>query len=193
MIHELSDLLAEEGERRVGDHDVRLLEQFDAIGAAEVAASREGCAGVWVPLQKELDVFDADRAVSVEIRHFFDLDGDRLRLLSLASVLIVLTERELCAGNWGAVVAGGDELFQPELIEVGSEVFEEVAFKRVVAVTVDDLAAEGVRIELEVGLDFFLDVNVLGVELVLLGRLRGAQALIQRFDFHGAIVFLGFF
>ena len=32
----MSDVLLEEGERRVGDHDVRLLEQLDALGATEV-------------------------------------------------------------------------------------------------------------------------------------------------------------
>ena len=126
-----------------------------------------------VLLQEELDVFDAGRAVSVDILHFLDLDGDRLGLLALAIALVVLTERELCAGDGGAVVAGGDELLQAELVEVGGEVLEEVALEGVVAVAVDDLAAEGVGVELEVGLDLFLDVDVLGVELVLLGRLRG--------------------
>lgn len=53
----------------------------------------------------------------------------------------------------------------------------------VVAVAVDDLAAEGVGVELEVGLDLFLDVNVLGVKLVLLGRLGGGQASVQRLAF----------
>ena len=63
---------------------------------------------MWVPLQEELDVFDAGRAVSVEIRHFLDLNGDRLGLLAIAVVLVVLTERELCAGDGGAIVASGD-------------------------------------------------------------------------------------
>ena len=145
-----------------------------------------------VLLQEELDVFDASRAVSVDILHFLDLDGDRLGLLALAIALVVLTERELCAGDWGAVVAGGDELFEAELVEVGGEVLEEVALEGVVAVAVDDLAAEGVGVEFEVGLDLFLDVNVLGVELVLLGRLCGGQISIHRLAFHGAIGFLGF-
>jgi hypothetical protein len=60
-------------------------------------------------------------------------------------------------------------------------ILEEVALEGVVAVAVDDFAAEGVWIELEVGLYFFLDVNILGVELVLLGRLGGVQAAIERF------------
>ncbi len=59
------------------------------------------------------------------------------------------------------------------------EVFKEVAFEGVVAVTVDNLAAEGVFVELQIGLNLFLDVDVLGVKLVLLGRLRGAEPLIH--------------
>ncbi len=147
VLHELGNILLEEGEGRVGDHDVRLLEQLDALGAAEVAAFREGCAGVGVLLEEELDVFDAGRTVSGDILHFLDLDGDRLGLLALAIALIVLTERKLCAGDWGAVVAGGYQFFQPELVEVGGEVLEEVALEGVVTVAVDDLAAEGVGVE----------------------------------------------
>ncbi len=192
VLCKLSNVLLEKRERRVADHYVRLLEQFDALGAAEVAASRETCAVVGVPLKEEFEIFDAGRAVSVEIRHFLDLDGNRHRLLAIAIALGVLTERELCAGDRGAIVAGGDEFFQSELVEIGGEVLEEVALEGVVAVAVDDLVAEGVGIELKVGLDFFLDVYVLGVELVLLGRLRGAQALVQRFAFHCAVVFLWF-
>ena len=104
-------------------------------------------------------------------------DGERLGLLALAIPLVVLREQGELAGDGGAVVAGGDELFEAELVEVGGEVLEEVALEGVVAVAVDDLAAEGVGVELEVGLDLFLDVDVLGVELVLLGRLRGAAGL----------------
>src|SRR5690606_19946543 len=59
-----------------------------------------------------------------------------------------------------------NELLEAELVEVGGEVLEEVALEGVVAVTVDDLVAEGVGVELEVGFDFLLDIDVLGVELV---------------------------
>ena len=125
----------------------------------------------------------AGRAVSVEILHFLNLDGDRFGPLPLAIALVVLIERELCARDGGAVVAGSDELFEAELVEVGGEVLEEIALEGVVAVAVHDLAAEGVRVELEVGLDLFLDVDILGVELVLFGRLRGAQISIHRLAF----------
>ena len=97
--------------------------------------------------------------------------------------LDILIERELCAGDGGTIVAGGDELLEAEPVKVGGEVFKEVAFEGVVAVTVDNLAAEGVFVELQIGLDLFLDVDVLGVKLVLLGRLRGAEPLIHWFAF----------
>ena len=176
VVHELRDVFAEEGEGRVGDHNVRLLQQPHALGAAEVTAPGEACARVGVLLQEQLDVFDAGSAISVDILHFLDLDGDRLGLLALAIPLVVLTERELSPGDRGTVVAGGDELLEAELVEVGGEVLEEIALERVVAIAVDYLAAEGVGVKLQVSLDLFLDVHVLGVELVLLGRLRGVQA-----------------
>jgi hypothetical protein len=124
----------------------------------------------------------ADVALStlrrLRVRDLVEDDGERLGLLALAIPLVVFREQGALAGDGGAVVAGGDELFQPELIEVGSEVLEEVALEGVVAVAVDDLATEGIGVELKVGLDFFLYVNVLSVELVLLRRLRGVQASI---------------
>lgn len=82
-------------------------------------------------------------------------------------------------GKGRVVVAGADEPFEAELVDVSGEVLEEVAPKRVVAVAVDGLLAEGVVIVFEVGFDFLLDFDVLGVELVLLGGLGGAQASIQ--------------
>ena len=53
------------------------------------------CAGVGglVPLQEELDVVDAGRAVSVLIFHIVDLDGERLGLLALAIALVVFREQ----------------------------------------------------------------------------------------------------
>ncbi len=109
--------------------------------------------------------------------------------MALAVALVVLTERELCAGDRGPVVAGGDELFEAERVELGGEVFKEVALERIVAIALHDLAPEGVGVELQIGLDLFLDVDVLGVELVLLGRLGGVQASVQR----PAILALGYF
>src|SRR5262249_24027143 len=94
---------------------------------------------------------------------------------------------ELCAGDGGTIVAGGDELFEADLVEVGGEVLEEIALEGVVAVAVGDLTAEGVGVELQVGLDLLLDVAVLVVELVLLGRFRGAQASVHRLRRHSDV------
>jgi hypothetical protein len=192
VFHELGDVLAEEREGRVGDNYIRLFQELDALRAAKVASFRKACAGVGVPLQEKLDVFDADRAVSVDILHFLNLDRNRLGFLAFAIALIVLRERELFAGDWGTVIAGGDEPFEAEAVKIGGKVFKKVALEGIVAVAVDDLAAEGVGIEFEVGLDLFLDIKVLSLELVFLGRLRCAEIAIHRLIFHSAISFLWF-
>jgi len=179
VFHKQGDVFTEEGEGRIGDYDVGLFQKRDALSAAEVSAFGEARAAVRGLLQEDLDIIYTGRAVSVDILHVFDLDGDRLGLLALTIVLVVLEERELFAGNWGAVVTGGDELFQTKSVEVGCEVFEEVAFEGVVAITVDDLTAKGVPVELQISLNLFLDVNVLSVELILLGRLRGTEISIH--------------
>ena len=87
MLHELGDVLVKEGEGRVGDDDVRLFQERDALGAAEVAA------GVLVVAFKAIRValFASgrarrrcrSRAVSVLIFHLVDLDGERLGLWRL--------------------------------------------------------------------------------------------------------------
>ena len=149
-------------------------QERDALGAAEVAAGvlvecrSSAIRAALFRLRKSSTSVDVRRAVSVLVFHMVEDDGERLGLLALAIPLVVFREQGALARDGGAVVAGGDELFQAELVEVGGEVFEEVALEGVVAVAVDDLAAEGVGVELEVGLDLFLDVDVLSVELVLL-------------------------
>ena len=191
MLYELGYIFPEEGKGWVGDHNVRLLEQLDAFGAAEVAASREPRAAVRVSLQEELYIFDSGSAVFVDIPHFLDLDGNSLGLLALAIALVVLSKRKLCAGDGGTVVAGADKFFEAELVKVGCKVLEEIALEGIVAVAVDNLATEGVGVAFEISLDLFLDVGVLCIELVLLGRPRGTQASVQRLAFQSGIGFLG--
>ena len=191
MLHELSYIFLEKGEGRICDDDIRLLEQLNALGAAEVASGvfgvrPQGHPSSLIPLEEKLDVGHVRSAVTVLVVHMVDDDGERLGLLSLAVALVVFREQGALAGDGGAVVAGGNELLDAELVEVGGEVLEEVALEGVVAVAIDDLAAEGVGVELQVGFNLFLDVNILGVELVLLGRLRGVQASIQRLVLHVA-------
>ena len=62
MLYELSDVLLEKGEWRVGGHDVRLFKERDALRAAEVAAFREGRAivGVALILGKEVKTWVAN-------------------------------------------------------------------------------------------------------------------------------------
>jgi len=105
-------------------------------------------------------------------------DGQGLGLLPPTVAFVVFREQRHLPGDGGAVVAGGDELLEAELVEVGGEVLEEIALEWVVAVAIDDLAAEGFGVEFEVGLHLLLDVNVLGIELILLSRLSGMQASI---------------
>jgi hypothetical protein len=90
-------------------------------------------------------------------------------------------------------LAGGDQLFEAELVEVGGEVLEEIALERIIAVAIDHLVAEGVGIKVQVSLDLLLDVDVLRVELVLLGRPCCAEALIHRPSLGRAAGVTGFF
>ena len=188
VLHELRYVLTEQRERRVGDDDVGFLEERDALGAAEVApgvsvVALERFAGGLVALEEYLDVGHVRRAVAVLVLDVVEDDGQRLGLLPLAVALVVFRKQRHLSRNGRSVVAGGDELLHAELVEVGGEVLEEVALEGVIAVAVDDLVVEGIRIELEVSFDLVLDVDVLGVELVLLRGLGGAQASIHWFVF----------
>lgn len=101
VLHQLGYVLAEEGKRRVGDHDVSLFQECDALVAAEVAAFGETCAVVGGPLQEQLDVFDTGRAVFVDILHFLDLDGNCLGLLALTIALEIIIESEFVCRRLG--------------------------------------------------------------------------------------------
>ena len=97
MFHELSDVFSEEGKGRVGNHDVRLLEQLDALGTAEVAAgvlvvSFQGFPGGLVALEEKLNVVYVRCAVAVLVFHIVEGDGERHGLLTLAIPLIVFRE-----------------------------------------------------------------------------------------------------
>ena len=72
------------------------------------------------------------------------------------------------------LVAGGDELLQPELLEVVREVVEEVADARVVTVAVDDLALEVLLCSASAR----ARCRRLRVELIFLGHPRTDEAAI---------------
>ena len=42
MLDEMGDVFAEEGERRIGDYDVRLLQKLDTLTGAKVPVSLQG-------------------------------------------------------------------------------------------------------------------------------------------------------
>jgi hypothetical protein len=71
-----------------------------------------------------------------------------------------------------ALIAGGYEPLELQLLKVVREVVEEVADERVVAVAEDGLALEMSGIVTQ----FLLDVRELGIKLILFYSLRGAKA-----------------
>ena len=74
VLDELGDVFAEEGERRVGDDDVGLLEEFDAFGGAEVAVAFKAREHVLVVLDEPFHVGEVDAPVAVRVRHLVDDD-----------------------------------------------------------------------------------------------------------------------
>ena len=138
------------------------MQQRDAPRAAEVAAGvlvipNPRLPGGLVALEEKLDVGYVGRAVAVLVIHPVEDDGQRLGLAPPPVARVVLREQRHLPGDGRAVIAGGDQLPETQLVEVGGEVLEEVALERVVAIAVDDLIAKGVGVELQVGLDLFLD------------------------------------
>ena len=98
VFHKLGDVLAEEGEGRVGDNDVRLFQKRDALGAAEIATGVlvicfQGYPGGLVSLEEKFDVGHVRSAVAVLVFHMVEGDGERLGLLALAIPLIVFREQ----------------------------------------------------------------------------------------------------
>ena len=109
---------------------------------------------------EQADVGHARRVVVVLVGHVIDDDGDGFGLLPLAVARGVFIEQRHLPGDGEAVVAGADKVLEAELVEVGGEVLEDVTLEWIVAVAVDGFCAEGVGIELEVGFDFLLDVDI---------------------------------
>ena len=147
ILHQLRYRLAEERERRVGHHDVRLLEQFDALGAAEVAVAPQGA---------DADLFGIGHTVGVAVAQVFQPNG----------LLVVVAAEEV---GVLVLVASGDEAFQAQLLEAVGKVAEEVAGARVVAVAEDGLPSEVFTVMTE----FVLDVGQLSVEFVFLSLVGG--------------------
>lgn len=115
-----------------------------------------------------LDVGQIDSAVAVCVRDLGDLYLVGLRLGCTLGHSLHIKQGELFASDRAAGVAGGDELLQAKMVEVHGEELEEVGLVGVVAVAEHHLAAELVPVVPELG----LDVDQLGVELVVLGPVR---------------------
>jgi len=125
-LHQLRDIFAEERERRVRDDDVRLHQQFDAFGRAEVA----------VTLQLvDADLLRIGNAVAVLVAVVDERDR------ALAVVLRKEVRRLV-------LVARRDEALQPQRLELEGEVVEEVGDARIVAVAQDRLATFSVGLRM---------------------------------------------
>lgn len=98
---------------------------------------------------------------------------------ALVIPLVVFREQSELTCNGRATIAGGDEFFEAELVEVGSEILKEFALEGVITIAVNNLAPKCIRVKFQVGLDLSLNITVLGVELVVLSRPGGSGSLIQ--------------
>lgn len=176
IIHQRRHVFPEQAERRIGHDDVGLVEQLQAFLGPEVA--RAVCAVamqlgqlVLARVQQVPDVVHIQPSVAGGVAE--DVDDGLVRPAVSSRILVhVIVEQGwlvLAAGDGGARVAGGDELLQPEGVEVQCEVLEEVRLERVVAVAQDDLAFEMFPVVNEL----VLDVGHACVELVVLGLLGG--------------------
>jgi hypothetical protein len=143
---DLSHKFSEQRERRIGDHDVRLFQQVDALCAAEVAIAFQRFHAYF---------FRIGYVVAVLVALVFQID--RLVTFVLAEEVAFLI-----------LIAGGDEAFQPQIFKLVGEIMEEIADARVVAVAEYRLAAE----VLFVVLQFILNVGQLGIKLVIFGLVR---------------------
>jgi hypothetical protein len=141
-LSELGDVLAKQGERRIGHDHVRLVEQRDALGGAEVAALFEERQGVPVVPEQVLDVGEVDRAIAVRVRDLADHELVRCPPCCPLRDAGEVEERELFSCHRRAGVGSRDEPLQAKVVEVHGEVLEEVRLERVVAVAEDDLPAE---------------------------------------------------
>ena len=74
MLHQEGHVFAEEGERRIRDDDVGVLEERDAFGGAEVAVALKPSEDVLLVANEPFDVRKVDAPVAVLVRHLGDDD-----------------------------------------------------------------------------------------------------------------------
>ena len=176
MFHERRHILAEQRERRIGHDDIRFVQQLQAFLRPEVPGAVGSVAVrlrqfVLPGVQQVPDVVHIQPSVAGGVAEHVDdgLVGFAVAAGVLVHVIVEQGWLVLAAGDGGARVAGGDELLQPEGVEVQCEVLEEVRLERVVAVAEHDLAFEMFPVVDEL----VPDVGHARVELVVPGLLGG--------------------
>lgn len=123
------------------------------------------------------------------------MDADFVRVGDAVIVLVAVVFevdsrlRRVLAEQIGVaiLVAGCDQLFQLQLLEVVREVVKEVADLGIVAVAQDGLVLEMLRVMPQL----LLNVGELGVKLILFGRFRCVQTSVQRFPRHPVVPSIG--
>ena len=140
ILHQLRYILAKKGEGRVGHHDIRLLQQFDALGAAEISISYQ---------ETDTDLLGIGHTIAVVVSRIFKPDG--LLLVVAAEEFGVLV-----------LVACGNEPFETQLLEAVCKIVEEVAYAGIIAVAEDGLAPEVLAVVTELVLNI-AQLSVVGL------------------------------
>ena len=178
VLHKCRDVLPEQRERWICDHNVGFLQQLQALGGAEVAVTFQLGQFIFAGLEQLCHVKHVHTTISGGVVHRGH-DG----LIWFAYFALIATEyvkqAELAPGNRRPGIAGGNELLEAETLEVQHKELEEVGLEGVVAVTENRLALEVTAVVPHL----LLNIGELRVELVFLRRLRRPKT---RVPCHGA-------
>ena len=175
VFYQLGNIFSEKRKWRIGDHDIGLFQQFDTFRAAEIASLEDG-KHVFVVFQQVLNVTQVNSSISVHVAYLSDLNliGNLFGLLGEIAPI----NHQFIALNRRAIIAGANQLFQPQLVETEGKVFEEIALVGVIAVTQDGLTAKVLPVVLQLP----LNIAHLRVKLVFLCRLSGIQVFVCHDD-----------
>ena len=152
VFNQLRHIFAEEREGRVGDDDVGLLEEFNALRRAKVAVALK---------LADANFLRVGNSVAIPVAKVFQPNRPLTLVPRKEVALLVL-------------VAGGDESFQPQSLELICEIVEEVGDARVIAVAKDSFTPKVFLVMAE----FVFDVRKLRVELILFRLLRRVQVAV---------------
>ena len=105
--YQLTYVLSEQRERRIGYHDICLFQQFDTFGVSKVASFKFG-KNIFVVLQKYSYIAEINRSIAIHIANFGNLHfvGRLTRLL----VLIAKVKLQLISLHRRAIVACANKL-----------------------------------------------------------------------------------